>query len=57
VPAKKKVDKTGFQYIMEQYEGGRFEDTDLHERFIQGKMVRCTVTKLNIEKLPQFRGC
>jgi len=54
VPAKKKVDKTGFQYIMEQYEGRRFEDTDLYERFIQGKMVRSSVTKLIIEKLPRF---
>ena len=54
MPAKKKVDKTGFQYIMEQYEGRRFEDTDLYERFIQGKMVRSSVTKLIIEKLPRF---
>ena len=54
MPAKKKVDKTGFQYIMEQYDGLRFEETDLYERFIQGKMVSYTVTKLNIEKLPRF---
>ncbi len=38
--AKKKVDMNGFQYIMAQYEGRRFEETDLHERFIQGNMVR-----------------
>jgi hypothetical protein len=40
VVARKKVDKNGFQYIIEQYEGRKFEDTYLYERFIQGKMVR-----------------
>ena len=36
----KKVDKNSFDYIMKEYQGKKFEDTDLYEKFIQGKMVR-----------------